>query len=161
MRLFVFLLLSLTFNETYSQDSKRSEKILTYRHGCHGNCNYSYDDTCGLAKDSIIDLIKIVRINDKYYRNDKLLTKQKMDSLNTAITSKLEVIKKLKTDISLDKQAKYVPPIPKCFEFEEYKIYRKGKVLILNVLNHKSNQDGRILLEEEIEIFNKLNMIIK
>ena len=117
--------------------------------------------TRGLAKDSIIDLIKIVRINDKYYRNDKLLTKQKMDSLNTVITSKLEVIKKLKSDISLDKQAKFVPPIPECFEFEEYKIYRKGKVLIFKVLNHKSNQDGRILLEEEIEIFNKLNMIIK
>jgi hypothetical protein len=165
MRLLLYLILCLAFNRTYCQDSNKTVQILSYRHGCHGNCDYSYDDSCGLAKDSTIEIIKITKIKDKYYKNGKFLIKQNADSLNLIISENIGIIKKLIFDISNEKYLKFVPPRPKCYEFEEFKINYKGEILNLKILLHVgngiTNEDGCFLHGKEIEFYIKLVENIK
>jgi hypothetical protein len=138
---------------------------LTYRHGCHGNCNFSIDDSCGLAKDSTIELIEITKFRGTYFKNGKLLLKQKADSLNLIISDNIGIIKKLIADISNEKQYKFIPPYPKCYEFEEFKINYKGEFFNLKILIHVedgiTNANGCFLHGKEIEFYVKLVENIK
>jgi len=159
--IFLFIIVCL-----YSQN--KVEKILTYRHGCHGNCITSYDDSCDCGKDTIIELITINRIDGKYYKNDTLFDKQKADSLRFFVDSKIEIIEKLITDIESAKKLKFVPPYPWCIEFEEYTIYKKNKLIRYEVftlpedkMSNHMNETFTSLKDNENAIFNKINTIIK
>jgi hypothetical protein len=159
MRLILHLILFLITIESYCQD--KPIQILTYRHGCHGNCNFAYDDTCGLDTDSIIEVIKITKIKDSYFRNGELVVNQKINGLDSLLTNNLKIIKKLNDDNWTFSHAKFVPPSPRCFEFEEFKIYKNGKVYSYKLLNNDSSELGYLLRDNEIEFFKMINGLIK
>lgn len=161
MRLIFFLILLLITSEAYSQDSNKPIQILIYRHGCHGNCNFAYDDTCGLDKDSIIEVIKITKIKHNYFRNGELVDNHKINGLDSLLANNLKIIKKLKDDNLVYSNARFVPPSPRCFEFEEFKIYKNGKIYVYKLLNHDSSELGYVLRDNEIEFFKMINRLIK
>lgn len=159
MRLVLHLILFLITIESYCQD--KPIQILTYRHGCHGNCDFSYNDSCGLRKDSIIEIIKIVKLNNKYYQNGKLIDNQKLDSLEIFITNNLTIIKGLVTDIKEYSHATFIPPDASCFEFEEYTIHKNDKVYFYKLLNKELSKFGYFIHDNELDFFRRLNKFIK
>ena len=159
MKLF-FLSILLVINTTiYSQSNH--ENILTYKHGCQGNCIFSYEDTCAISKDSMIEVINITRNNNLYYKDGIPLSKHKSDSLNTFLLKKIIEIERLDTEVENEQNAKFVSPKPKCFEFEEYQIIITKGQLNYTLLNHEMNKNGSYLNDIEIELFKELNGLIK
>jgi len=166
MRLFISLILMFILNNTYSQDLRGTLKLLTYIKGCHGSCNYSYADyskieNCGLEKDSIIEIINVFRVNGELYINGRLITKQKADTLESFLKNKSVQIMKLVTDVTIEKNAQFIPPRATCFEFEEFQIYQDKSLISCIILNDDKNENGSFLRQEDIEIFKTLKKIIK
>jgi len=161
MRLIWLLILLIITSKVYCQDSNKPIQILTYRQGCHGNCNFAYDDTCGIDKDSIIEVIKITKIKHNYFRNGELAINQKITGIDSLLTNNLKIINKLNDDNLVYSHARFVPPSPRCFEFEEFKIYKNGKIYVYKLLNHDSSELGYILRDNEIEFFKMIDGLIK
>jgi hypothetical protein len=165
MRILLCLILLLVYSETYCQNSNNAIQILTYSHGCHGKCEFLYEDSCGSNNDSIIESTKIVKIKETYYKNGQLLLKQQADSLNLIISDNIVIIKKLISDIKNERYLKFVPPWPKCYEFEEFKINHKGKIyrlkILINVGDGIANEIGNFLHGKEIVFYNDLIRTIK
>ena len=161
MRLYWVLLLLIITNEIYCEDLNKPLPVLTYMHGCRGNCNYSYDDSCGIDKDSIFEVIRITKTRNSYFRNGELFISQRMTELDSLLTTNISIIEILNEDDMIDSTAKFVPPSPKCFEFEEFSIYCNGKKYVYKLLDHNSSKLGRILRDKEVEFFNLIIGLIK
>jgi len=149
------------FVSTTIQAQADYESILIYKHGCHGSCKFSFHDSCATPNDSIIEVINITRNNGLCYKNGILLSKQKSDSLNAFLQKNVIVIKRLKTEVENELKAKFIPPRPKCFEFEEYQINTSKESITYTLLNHEMNEHGVILHTTEIGIFKELDRLIK
>jgi len=149
------------FVSTTMQAQTDYESILTYKHGCHGSCKFSYNDSCATSNDSLIEVINITRNNGICYKNGILLSKQKSDSLNAFLQKNVIEIKRLKTEEENELKAKFIPPKPKCFEFEEFQINTPKESITYTLLNQEMNEHGVILHKTEIEIFKELNRLIK
>ncbi len=163
MRIFLLFILLFIIQTAYCQKSGKtfSQKVITYRHGCHGNCNFSYDPDCGLKKDSIIEVITVIKTSGIYFINDRQLTQRQQNLLDTLLLNQFGNLKLLVADLDKLSKRQFIPPDPVCYEFEEYQINYKGSTIKYKVLSQDANIYGEFLRDSEIQIFKELNKMIK
>ena len=162
MRLVIFIILLIVSGNVRAQPT--SEKILIYKHGCYGQCHPINYDSCGFTKDTIFESILITKTGKKYFKNGKVFSKQKADSLNNLIEFNFGSIEKLAEEVEYDKTLKFVPPFPNCCEFEDYTVFKRKKQVHFFVFRGESGSHGETwaeLDEKAIEMFRKIRDIIK
>jgi hypothetical protein len=159
MRLLVLIILILLVQETFSQG--KIEKVLTYKYGCHGSCNFSYSDTCELKRDSVIEEIIVTKINSDYFINGRKISHHIADSLNIFLKNEILFIKKLVHDTENEKNYQFVPPKPQCYQFEEYELFTEKPSLRYLIIDLDKNENGTYLLSTEAQTLLKLKQLIK
>lgn len=138
-----------------------NNNVIIYSHGCHGNCNFSYTDSCKFITDSIMESIYLTKTNGKYFYNSNPLDIAKSYSLDTFLINNYDKFVQLDNEVALNYKARFVPPAPVCYEFEIYDFFYNKSHVRLKVLNHDSSEIGYELRENEIYLFEKLKRIIK
>jgi hypothetical protein len=163
MRIFLLFIFLITIQTAYCQKSGKTtyQKAITYRHGCHGNCNMSYEPDCGLKKDSIIEVIYVTKTAGIYFVNDRQLSQQQAQSLDTLLLNQFGNLKLLVSELDKQSKLQFIPPDPVCYEFEEYQISYKGSTIKYKVLSQEADAYGNFLREKDIRIFKELNKLLK
>ena len=162
----LLLIISIYTNiDSYSQDLSGNLKVFSYIKGCHGNCNFSYEDysdinNCGSEKDSIIEVINIFEVNGNYYINGKFITQDKAVELLSFIDINKAKIVKLLKEIMIENNAEFIPPKATCFQFEEYQFFIDKALNSYIILDGDKNENGSILKSGDLEIFKQLNTLI-
>jgi hypothetical protein len=138
-----------------------SQNVITYTHGCNGDCTFSYDNNCGPPKDSIIETLRIHIANKRWYSNDIQLSRQKADSIDSFIKSNYNTIKELSNEADENQRAQFVPPAPICFDYEDFKIYVNDSLIKYRLLNKEMDEHGVFLRNDGIIVFNELKKILR
>ena len=112
----------------------------------------------------IITISLTIWVARTLFKNGKVFSKQKADSLNNLIEFNFGSIEKLAEEVEYDKTLKFVPPFPNCCEFEDYTVFKRKKQVHFLVFRGESGSHGETwaeLDEKAIEMFRKIRDIIK
>lgn len=154
----LFLFMFMFSNFVFTQ----SKIILKYKYCYHASFDsLNYDYSCKMKRDSVFKTILITNVKERYLSNDKLLSSQKTDSLKMFLQNNDKRIKELIIDLASSYKARFVPPKPLCYEFEEYTFYCKNKSLKFKILDNVADELGHYLHKSDLKMFKDLLNLIQ
>ncbi len=149
----------------FSQKIQDNEKIvLTYESGCRGGCRlfYNYEDSCNSTiveiyyKQSIIE-----KDNLLVYENDSLVFEKGEELRSFFHSEKVNELKKILIEEEEENKYQFIPPKPKCYSYEYFKINFQSLKFEVWRIDGELNINGYALTPTENIVFDELQSIIR